>query len=306
MANGGMAILAYASWTNDKELAAKEITHRFKEIDSLFYEDGYINDNSFRGYKGQFYHSLGLDSALGYVDVANLWGAEVPTKLQNKLVKASEVTNLAITDWDKFKSRKYDGNQSNAIEDPSNAIKHTHQYAIALDTLMKIVTGLELENDPVYLQKRRYQIGKSYGIDELIGFPPNCTLEALAINPKETVEKAKLEQAKQISADVEIHIVDDVRYQIEGQILKVYIGESKMKPLNRHMGGLMMKCGLGLITGKKKDWLSFVTSESNDIKKARNQNCHYNYFQKSNDKQALELFKTVLSSTDSVLDYLQK
>ena len=120
------------------------------------------------------------------------------------------------------------------------------------------------------------------------------------------MEEAKLEQAKQISADVEIHIVDDVRYQIEGQILKVYIGESKMKPLNRHIGELMMKCGLGLITGKKKDWLSFVTSESNDIKKARNQNCHYDYFQKSNDKQALELFKTVLSSTDSVFDYLQK
>ena len=305
-ANGGLSILAYASWTNDKELAAEEIDHRFKEMDRLFYEDGYINNNSFRGYRGQWYHSYGLDIALGYVYIAELWGAEVPEKLQNKLVKAAEVVNLAIIDWDKFKSRKYDGNQSNAIEDPKNANKHTHQFAIAIDTLMKIVTGLELENDPVYLQKRRYQIGKSYGIDELIGFPPNCTLEALAINPKETVEKAKLEQAKQISADVVIHIVDDVRYQIEGQILKVYIGESKMKPLNRHMGGLMMKCGLGLITGKKKDWLSFVTSESNDIKKARNQNCHYDYFQKSNDKQALELFKAVLSSTDSVLDYLQK
>ena len=72
------------------------------------------------------------------------------------------------------------------------------------------------------------------------------------------------------------------------------------------MGGLMMKCGVGLITGKKKDWLSFVTSESNDIKKARNQNCHHNYFQKSNDKQALKLFKAVLSSTDSVYDLLQK
>jgi len=305
-ANGGLSILAYASWTNDKELAAEEIDHRFKEMDRLFYDDGYINNNSFRGYRGQWYHSYGLDIALGYVYIAQLWGAEVPEKLQNKLVKAAEVVNLAIIDWDKFKSRKYDGNQSNAIEDPKNANKHTHQFAIAIDTLMKIVTGLELENDPVYLQKRRYQIGKSYGIDELIGFPPNCTLEALAINPKETVEKAKLEQAKQISADVVIHIVDDVRYQIEGQILKVYIGESKMKPLNRHMGGLMMKCGLGLITGKKKDWLSFVTSESNDIKKARNQNCHYDYFQKSNDKQALELFKAVLSSTDSVLDYLQK
>ena len=306
MANGGTSILAYASWTNDKELAAEEIDHRFKEMDRLFYEDGYINNNSFRGYRGQWYHSYGLDIALGYVYIAELWSAEVPEKLQNKLVKAAEVANLAITNWDKFKSRKYSGENHNAIDDPNNAIKHTHQMAIAIDTLMKIVTGVELENDPVYLQKRRYQIGKSYGIDELIGFPPNCTLEALAINLEETAEKAKLEQAKQISDDKEIHIVDGTQYQIEGQILKVYTGDSKMKPLNRHMGGLMMKCGLGLITGKKKDWLSFVSSESNDIKKDRNQNCHNIYFKESNDTKALELFKDVLSGTDSLLDYLQK
>ena len=305
-ANGGLSILAYASWTNDKELAAEEIDHRFKEIDRLFYDDGYINNNSFRGYRGQWYHSYGLDIALGYVYIAELWGAEVPEKLQNKLVKAAEVVNLAIIDWDKFKSRKYDGNQSNAIEDPSNAIKHTHQYAIALDTLMKIITGVELAYDPKYLKKREYQLGKSYGIDELIGFNPNCTLEALAINPEELVEKAKLKQVERISDDKEIQIVDGVQYQIEGQILKVYTGDSKMKPLNRHMGSLMMKCGLGLITGKKKDWLSFVSSESNNIKKARNQNCHYDYFKKSNDKQALDLFKDVLSGTDSILDYLQK
>ena len=174
MANGGMAILAYASWTNDKELAAEEITHRFKEIDSLFYEDGYINDNSFRGYKGQWYHSLGLDSALGYIYIAKLWGAEVPTKLQNKLVKASEVVNLAITDWDKFKSRQHNKFVPNAILDPKNAMKYTHQYAIAIDTLMLEVTNVELEYDTTYLQKRNYQIEMSYGIDELIGFPAGC------------------------------------------------------------------------------------------------------------------------------------
>ena len=77
-----------------------------------------------------------------------------------------------------------------------------------------------------------------------------------------------------------------------------------MEPLMRHMGALLMKCGSGLID--TSGWLSFVSSESNDIKKARNQNCHYDYFQKSNDKQALELFKAVLSGTDSILDYLQK
>ena len=78
-----------------------------------------------------------------------------------------------------------------------------------------------------------------------------------------------------------------------------------MKPLMQHMGALLMKCGSGLID-TKSGWISFVSSDSNDIKKARNQNCHYNYFQKSNDKKALELFKAVLSGMDSILDYLQK
>ena len=172
MANGGTGILAYASWTNDKKLAAKEITHRFKEIDSLFYEDGYINNNSFRGYRGQWYHSYGLNSALGYVYIAKLWGAEVPTRLQKKLVKAAEVTNLAITDWDKFKSRKYPGTSHNAIEDPANAKKRTHGMAFALDTLMEILTGVELARDPSYLSFRmRYM---QEGIDQTVGFNPNC------------------------------------------------------------------------------------------------------------------------------------
>ena len=52
--------------------------------------------------------------------------------------------------------------------------------------------------------------------------------------------------------------------------------------------------------------LSFVTSESNDIKKSKNQNCHNIYFKESNDAKVLELFKDVLSGMDSVLDYLQK
>jgi hypothetical protein len=172
MANGGTPILIYASWTNDKELAAKEITHRFKEMDKLFFEDGYINDNSFRGYRGQWYHSYGLNAALGYVYIAKLWGAEVPKKLQNKLVKAAEVVNIAITDWDKFKSRQHTEIPFNAILDPTNAVKHTHQQAFALDTLMKIVTDVDLAYDPIYMNKRKFHI--SDGIDDLIGFNPNC------------------------------------------------------------------------------------------------------------------------------------
>ena len=172
LANGGIPILVYSSWSDDKNLAAKEINHRFNEIDTLYYEDGYINNNSFRGYRSQWYHSYGHDSALGYVYVAKLWGANVPEKLQIKLVKASEVVNLAITDWDKFKSRKHSDENHNAINDPANAIKHTHQMAMGLDVLMKIVTGIELERDPAYLSKRKKFMNQ--GIDELVGFNPHC------------------------------------------------------------------------------------------------------------------------------------
>ena len=165
---------------------------------------------------------------------------------------------------------------------------------------MKIITGVELAYDPKYLKKREYQLGKSYGIDELIGFNPNCTLEALAINPEEAVEKAKLKQVERISDDKEIQIVDGVQYQIEGQILKVNIFDPKMKPLTRHMGSLWTKCGSGLID--QLGWLSFVSIDSN----SKNQQCHYDYYKSSNDNEAFELFKAVLSGTDSVLDYLQK
>ena len=172
MANGGASTLVYASWTNNKKLAAKEINFRFKEFDKLIYDDGYINNNSFRGYRGQWYHSYGLNITLGYVYVSKLWGAKIPEKLQKKIINSAKVANLAITDWKKFKSREFKGKNRNKISDPSNAIKHTHQMAIAVDKLMEVVTGIKLENDPVYLQKRKMHLKD--GIDDLIGFNPNC------------------------------------------------------------------------------------------------------------------------------------
>ena len=172
MANGGASTLVYASWTNNKKLAAKEINFRFKEFDKLIYDDGYINNNSFRGYRGQWYHSYGLNITLGYVYVAKLWGAKIPEKLQKKIINSAKVANLAIMDWKKFKSREFKGKNRNKISDPSNAIKHTHQMAIAVDKLMEVVTGIKLENDPVYLQKRKMHLKD--GIDDLIGFNPNC------------------------------------------------------------------------------------------------------------------------------------
>ena len=317
MANGGTSILIYASWTNNKNLVAEEINHRFQEMDRLFFNDGYINNNSFRGVRDQWYHTYGLDIALGYVYIADLWGAEVPEKLQKKLVKASEVANLAITDYETYRSRPFSGFWSGS-SNPKDAKKHTHQMAFAIDTLMKIITGIELEHDAVYLDLREYHAKE--GIDDLIGFNPNCTLKALALanSPEELAKQdakrikadleakrisADLEQAKRISADLELPIFDDVEYKLEGQILKINIRDPKMKPIMRHIGSLLTKCGSGSgrsdLIDTKSGWISFVSSNSN----SRTQQCHYDYFQKSNDSEAFELFKAVLSGTDSILDY---
>ena len=63
----------------------------------------------------------------------------------------------------------------NRITDPKKATPHTHQMAIAIDTLMEIVTGIKLENDPIYLRKRKMHTPD--GIDDLIGFNPNCIIK---------------------------------------------------------------------------------------------------------------------------------
>ena len=175
MANGGLTTLIYASWTDNKKLAAKGINHTFKEIDKLFYDDGYINDNSFRGLRGQWYHSYGVDIASGYIYIAELWGAKVPKNIQEKIFNSVKVVNLAITNPKKFLERKNpNGLARNRITDPKKATPHTHQMAIAIDTLMEIVTGVKLEHDPIYLRKRKMHTPD--GIDDLIGFNPNCII----------------------------------------------------------------------------------------------------------------------------------
>ena len=169
-ANGGIPILLYASWTENKKLAASEINTRFREMNKLYYKDGYINNNSFRGVRAQWYHSYGHNAALGYVYIAQLWGAQVPEKLMNKLIKASEVVNLAILDREKFLDRKFTGKYNgNKTEDPAHARWHTHQDSIAIDTLMLMVTGVEMEMDLVWLGKRDLT-----GMDDTISFNPNC------------------------------------------------------------------------------------------------------------------------------------
>ena len=175
-ANNGLSVLAYAHWNNDIKLAKKEINIRFKEFNKHFYDDGYINNNSFRGVRAQWYHSYGLNAALGYVYIANTWGVETPDDLLKKLINSSNLVNLAINNYEKFRSRKWvnpnkDMND-NWTDDPQYARMHTHQDAVGISYLMKEITGVELLPDSRYLELQ-YVNGKD-AMDNDIGFPPKC------------------------------------------------------------------------------------------------------------------------------------
>ena len=116
--------------------------------------------------------------------------ADPPYNMQigNKLKRPDDsMVDGVNDDWDKFKSRQHTEIPFNAILDSKNAAKHTHQQAFALGTLMKIVTGVELEYDAEYsfLVKNngpvKYNgvvigLGDRNGTDAFIGFNPNCIL----------------------------------------------------------------------------------------------------------------------------------
>jgi len=135
----------------------------------------------------------------------------------------------------------------------------------------------------------------------LIGFNPNCIHKVIADN----IEMVK-EEAMRIEANLELPIFDDLHYQLEGQTLKINIGDMvdpKMEPLKRHRDSLQKKCGSNLID--QSGWLSFISNETRGIQNDRAHHCYYNYFKESNDKQAFDLFQAVLSGANSIFDYLQ-
>tara|TARA_B110000196_G_C21056114_1_gene619918 strand:- start:430 stop:1212 length:783 start_codon:yes stop_codon:yes gene_type:complete len=86
------------------------------------------------------------------------------------------------------------------------------------------------------------------------------------------------------------------------QRLVIHVDDWTVEPFNRHSDSLQKICGSELMN--EWGWLSFI-SETTDKEKASEQQCHYNYFKEADDKEAWELFQTVLSGTNSILEYLE-
>jgi hypothetical protein len=94
MANLGIGRLAYATWKNDAGLASVEFHFRFKQMDRAIEENGYIKGNSYRGVRGIFYHTMGVDVALTYIQIANAWNYPVPILMREKIKKSAELINI--------------------------------------------------------------------------------------------------------------------------------------------------------------------------------------------------------------------
>ena len=77
----------------------------------------------------------------------------------------------------------------------------------------------------------------------------------------------------------------------------------EFNPFKRHRTSLQKECGLELMN--KYNWMSFVSKTTN-MKSAKNQQCHYDYFKETNDEEVWRLFQAVLGGTDSILNYLEE
>ncbi len=170
MANGGIAELAYAAWAEDRRLAARVFERTFLDIDRKFYTDGYINNNSFRGVRALWYHSLGVNASVTMLGLAEAWRAPVRAGVPDKIASAVALINVGIRDLKKFESRSFFGYRGNASTDPNHARTHVHQLGIAFDATARRYAGVTLERDPDYLRKRKNE-GPS---DWTVGFHPGC------------------------------------------------------------------------------------------------------------------------------------
>ena len=174
MANGGIAVLAYAYLKNDSRLAQKTLNQIFQNIDTVFLDDGYIKGSSFRGVRGFWYHTYGVNSALAVVHLAKQWNVEVPEQILKKVTASAKLINVGIADLGKFESRKSPtGKQYNASYDPKDARPHVHQDAIAINELAQSAVNVFLNTaqDGTYLRKSKGGIS-----DFTLGFNPKCAV----------------------------------------------------------------------------------------------------------------------------------
>ena len=191
MGYGSFSVLAYAAYTRDKQLAYETFEETYNYIDKRLLEDGFIVNNSFRGVRGYWYHTLGLNNILGFVALAEEWNYPLNDDFKLRISKAVDQIALGAKDidayhaqWiDKFNTKTYrlkfagrDIYVGNSSLDEKDARYHIHQQAPFIDYLSKRYThadvsffNQEVKGVKIWKHKKR---GAYY--DRMLGFNPKC------------------------------------------------------------------------------------------------------------------------------------
>ena len=191
MGYGSFSVLAYAAYTQDKNLAYKTFEETYNYIDKRLLEDGFIVNNSFRGVRGYWYHTLGLNNILGFVALAEEWNYPLNDDFKLRISKAVDQMGLGARDinayhaqWiDKFNTKTYrlkfagrDIYVGNSSLDEKDARYHIHQHAPFIDYLSKRYTDADVSffNQEVIGVKTWKDKKRGSYYDRMLGFNPKC------------------------------------------------------------------------------------------------------------------------------------
>jgi hypothetical protein len=169
LAGMGIGELAYARWTDDAGRAAREINRRIAAFRRKIEPEGYIDNNSYRGYRGYWYHTLGAENVYGYAMIARGFGVDLFTdpRTAGRLSALAQRTAAAGPDGRSFLDLPRRGDNSNAAA--ADAEPHMHQFATNLPTVMRREFGTDPPLAAAYLSQRRFET-----MNRLVMFDASC------------------------------------------------------------------------------------------------------------------------------------
>ena len=191
MGYGSFSVLAYAAYTRDKSLAYKTFEETYNYVNKRLDENGFILNNSFRGVRGYWYHTLGLNNILGFIALAEQWNYPIDAGFKKRVSKAVEQMELGARDikaynaqWmPKFDTQTYQLNLNgrniyfgNSSLDEKDARYHIHQQAPFIDFLSEKYSDADVsffnQDIPGVKLWRNKKNGTYY--DRSLGFNPKC------------------------------------------------------------------------------------------------------------------------------------
>lgn len=168
-ADYGLGVLAYAHWTSDERLAKKEIDRRYKSFLNKIEKTGFIDNNSYRGNRGYWYHTLGAESVFSYALVAREFGYDwfTDSKMGPRLRALADTVSKGDEDYNLFASLPTRGN--NASKDPGDARPWMHQLSISLPITLLEEYQINSGTHPKYLSLSKHET-----VNRFSGFNSAC------------------------------------------------------------------------------------------------------------------------------------